>query len=57
MVIGESPADVLIGMSCIFLQQFKMEADEPLLAAYSARCSARPAFATRHGNRSGGLIR
>ncbi|MBC7983981.1 MAG: glutathione S-transferase family protein [Candidatus Obscuribacterales bacterium] len=45
-VLGErfSAADVLLGMSCIFLQQFKMVSDEPILAAYAARCSVRPAL-------------
>jgi glutathione S-transferase len=45
-ILGEqfSAADVLLGMSCQFLQQFKMIGDEPILAAYVSRCTARPAF-------------
>jgi glutathione S-transferase len=35
---------VLLGMSCAFLRQFKMIADEPVLFAYAERCAARPAF-------------
>lgn len=45
-ILGErfSAADVLLGMSCHFMRQFKMIADEPLLFAYADRCAARPAF-------------
>jgi glutathione S-transferase len=45
-ILGErfSAADTLLGMSCIFLRQFKMIGDEPVLDAYAARCSARPAL-------------
>jgi glutathione S-transferase len=45
-ILGEhfSAADVLLGMSCRFLRQFKMIGDEPILDAYAERCSARPAL-------------
>jgi glutathione S-transferase len=45
-VLGErfSAADVLLGMSCYYMRQFKMIQDEPLLFAYADRCAARPAF-------------
>ncbi|HJY37397.1 MAG TPA: hypothetical protein VJ299_08035, partial [Steroidobacteraceae bacterium] len=45
-ILGERfcAADVLLGMSCAFLRQFKMLADEPVLFAYADRCAARPAF-------------
>jgi glutathione S-transferase len=45
-ILGErfSAADVLLGMSCHFLQQFKMIGAEPTLSAYVSRCAARPAF-------------
>jgi glutathione S-transferase len=45
-ILGDrfSAADVLLGMSCQFLQQFKMIGDDPTLAAYVSRCAARPAF-------------
>lgn len=45
-ILGQrfSAADVLLGMSCQFLQQFKMIGDEPILVAYVSRCAARPAF-------------
>jgi len=45
-ILGQrfSAADVMLGMSCQFLQQFKMIGDEPILAAYVSRCAARPAF-------------
>ena len=36
--------DVLLGISCNFMHQFKMIADEPVLFAYADRCAARPAF-------------
>jgi len=39
-----SAADVLLGMSCHFMRQFKILEDEPLLFAYADRCAARPAF-------------
>jgi len=45
-ILGErfSAADVLLGMSCNFLRQFKMIENEPVLFAYADRCAARPAF-------------
>jgi glutathione S-transferase len=45
-ILGErfSAADVLLGMSCSFMRQFKMITDEPELFAYADRCAARPAF-------------
>jgi glutathione S-transferase len=45
-ILGErfSAADVLLGMACIFLRQFKMIGEEPILDAYAARCSARAAL-------------
>ncbi len=45
-VLGErfSAADVLLGMSCHFMRQFKAITDEPVLFAYADRCAARPAF-------------
>jgi glutathione S-transferase len=45
-ILGERfcAADVLLGMSCNFMRQFKMIADEPVLFAYADRCAARPAF-------------
>lgn len=45
-ILGErfSAADVLLGASCIFLRQFKLVGEEPILDAYIARCSARPAL-------------
>ena len=45
-VLGQrfSAADVLLGMSCHFLRQFKMTDTEPVLWAYADRCAARPAF-------------
>jgi glutathione S-transferase len=39
-----SAADVLLGTACRFLQQFKILGDEPLLSAYTERCTARPAL-------------
>lgn len=39
-----SAADVLLGMSCIFLRRFKMIGEEPILDAYAARCAERPAL-------------
>ena len=39
-----SAADVLLGMSCYFLRQFKMTDEEPVLWSYADRCAARPAF-------------
>ena len=39
-----SAADVLLGTSCGFLIQFGLVKDDPLLAAYLARCEARPAY-------------
>jgi glutathione S-transferase len=45
-ILGERfcAADVLLGMSCYFMRQFKMITDEPVLFAYADRCAARPAF-------------
>jgi glutathione S-transferase len=45
-ILGErfSAADVLLGMSCNYLRQFKMVENEPVLFAYADRCAARPAF-------------
>lgn len=45
-ILGERfcAADVLLGMSCAFLRQFKMLADDAVLFAYADRCAARPAF-------------
>jgi glutathione S-transferase len=45
-ILGERfcAADVLLGMSCNFMRQFKMIENEPLLFAYADRCAARPAF-------------
>lgn len=45
-ILGERfcAADVLLGMSCAFLRQFKMLEDEPVLFAYADRCAERPAF-------------
>jgi len=45
-ILGERfcAADVLLGMSCNFLRQFKMIENEPVLFAYADRCAARPAF-------------
>ena len=45
-ILGErfSAADVLLGMSCNFLRQFKMIENESVLFAYADRCAARPAF-------------
>jgi glutathione S-transferase len=37
-------ADVLLGMSCMYMRQFKMLTDDPVLFAYADRCAARPAF-------------
>jgi glutathione S-transferase len=45
-ILGErfSAADVLLGLSCYYLRQFKMLEDEPLLSAYADRCISRPAY-------------
>ena len=45
-VLGErfSAADVLLGTSCVFMRQFKILENEPVLSAYADRCLARPAF-------------
>lgn len=45
-ILGErfSAADVLLGMSCSFMRQFKILDNEPALFAYADRCMARPAF-------------
>jgi glutathione S-transferase len=37
-------ADVLLGYSCMFLRNFKMIGEEPVLDAYMARCQERPAL-------------
>jgi glutathione S-transferase len=45
-VLGERfcAADVLLGTSCIFMRQFKILENEPVLFAYADRCATRPAF-------------
>lgn len=45
-ILGErfTAADVLLGMSCHYLQQFKLIDDEPVLTAYVTRCADRPAY-------------
>ena len=45
-ILGErfSAADVLIGTSAFYLKQFGLIEDDPLLGAYVARCTARPAW-------------
>jgi glutathione S-transferase len=45
-ILGEtfSAADVLLGMACHFMRQFKLIDDEPVLSAYVDRCLQRPAF-------------
>ena len=40
-----SAADVLLGMACHFLRQFKLIDAEPAIVKYVERCAARPAFA------------
>jgi glutathione S-transferase len=44
-ILGERfcAADVLLGTSAFFLQQFGLLHDDPVLGAYAARCMARPA--------------
>jgi glutathione S-transferase len=37
-------ADVLLGTSAFYLQQFALIGDDPILGAYAARCQARPAW-------------
>ena len=39
-----SAADVLLGMACHFMQQFKLLDAEPVLTGYADRCRSRPAF-------------
>ena len=39
-----SAADVMLGMACNFLRQFKLIDAEPAISAYVERCAARPAF-------------
>jgi glutathione S-transferase len=45
-ILGErfSAADVLLGLSCYYLRQFKMIDDDPALSAYADRCVSRPAY-------------
>jgi len=45
-VLGQrfTAADVLLGMSCIYMRQFKLLGVEPILDAYAARCMERPAL-------------
>jgi glutathione S-transferase len=45
-ILGErfSAADVLLGLSCYYLRQFKMIDDDPVLSAYADRCTSRPAY-------------
>jgi glutathione S-transferase len=42
-------ADVLIGTSAFYLQQFGLIEDDPALGAYVARCKARPAWQRAQG--------
>jgi glutathione S-transferase len=44
-ILGERfcAADVLLGTSAFFLQQFGLLHDDPVLGPYAARCMARPA--------------
>jgi glutathione S-transferase len=39
-----SAADVLVGTTAFYLQQFKLLGDDPVISPYVARCQARPAF-------------
>lgn len=39
-----SAADVMLGSSAVFLRQFGMMPDSPVLDAYADRCESRPAF-------------
>jgi glutathione S-transferase len=39
-----SAADVLVGTSAFYLQQFKLLDEDPVIGPYVARCQARPAF-------------
>jgi len=45
-ILGErfSAADVLLGMSCAFLRQFKMIGVDSILDGYAMRCAARPPY-------------
>lgn len=45
-ILGErfSAADVLLGMACYFMRQFKVIDNEPAVFAYVDRCLQRPAF-------------
>jgi glutathione S-transferase len=45
-ILGERfcAADVMLGSAVYFLSMFKILGDEPVLAAYLERCSARPAM-------------
>jgi len=45
-ILGDrfTAADVLLGMSCQYLQQFKLIDNEPVLSAYVTRCADRPAY-------------
>jgi glutathione S-transferase len=50
-VLGEQfcAADVLLGTSAFFLEQFGLIQDDPVLGAYAARCMARPAWKRAQG--------
>lgn len=50
-ILGEHfcAADVLLGTSAFFLQQFGLIQDDPVLGAYAARCMARPAWKRAQG--------
>jgi glutathione S-transferase len=39
-----SAADVLVGTTAFYLQQFKLLGDDPVISPYVARCQARAAF-------------
>jgi glutathione S-transferase len=39
-----SAADVLLGTTAYYLQQFKLLGDDPIISPYVARCQARAAF-------------
>jgi len=45
-VLGQrfTAADVLLGMSCMYMRQFKLLDVEPILDAYANRCMQRPAL-------------
>ena len=40
-----SAADVMVGSSVLFMQQFGVMPDSERLKAYAERCAARPAYA------------